>query len=255
MLENRFSTHSKTLRHTATHCRALQHTRTHSNAPSFHCAHVYMLIHRRNLHLLIGLLAQWYVKTGARQNMYLHNIHICIHVYIYIQVYMYIHMHKYVYICIHTGSIFIMYRATRKPVHDNTPRLVYSFFFYSFRICYSAGLSGYLLILLDFFQVLCVSVYTWGSEHFDTHMDTFLSFLIFPRFYVYLCIREWVCILIRTWIPSHFAWFLLGSMYVCICVRVYILLYIHTPISSQQHVGWLTRKIMGWLRLLGSLKL
>lgn len=51
------------------------------------------------------------------------------------------------------GSAYIMYKATRRPVPDKTPRLVYSFFFYSFRICYSAGLCGYLLILLDFFQL------------------------------------------------------------------------------------------------------
>jgi len=51
------------------------------------------------------------------------------------------------------GSAYIMYKATRRPVPDKTPRLVYSFFFYSFRVCYSAGLCGYLLILLDFFQL------------------------------------------------------------------------------------------------------
>ena len=51
------------------------------------------------------------------------------------------------------GSSYIMYKATRRPVPDKTPRLVYSFFFYSFRVCYSAGLCGYLLILLDFFQL------------------------------------------------------------------------------------------------------
>ena len=42
--------------------------------------------------------------------------------------------------------------AGRRPLSERTPRLVYSFFYYSFRICYSVGLSGYLLILLDFFS-------------------------------------------------------------------------------------------------------
>jgi len=193
MLENRFSTHSKTLQHT--HCRALQHTWTHSNAPSFHCAHVYMLIHRRNLHLLIGLLVQWYLRTGARQNMYVHNIcrctiyiymFTCIYVHRYTCIYIYINMYIYAYIQARSSSCTGLHenRCTT-PHRDSCTR-------------FSFIPSGFAT--------------QQGSP------DTSSSSLIFSRFYVYLCIREWVCMLIRTWIPSYPPWFFPGSM----CIYVYM---------------------------------
>jgi len=52
-----------------------------------------------------------------------------------------------------TSSFYIMYKATRKPIPDRTPRLVYSFFFYAFKLCYGAGVVGYSCIMADFFQL------------------------------------------------------------------------------------------------------
>ncbi|EKX44945.1 hypothetical protein GUITHDRAFT_163384 [Guillardia theta CCMP2712] len=46
-----------------------------------------------------------------------------------------------------------MYKATRRPIPDRTPRLVYSYFYYAFKLCYSSGVVGYLLILSEFLQI------------------------------------------------------------------------------------------------------
>jgi hypothetical protein len=48
---------------------------------------------------------------------------------------------------------YTIYKATRKPLPDKTPRLVYSYFFYLHKICYGLGSTGYFMIMADFFGV------------------------------------------------------------------------------------------------------
>ena len=48
---------------------------------------------------------------------------------------------------------YTVYKATRKPLPDKTPRLVYSYFFYLHKICYGLGSTGYFMIMADFFGV------------------------------------------------------------------------------------------------------
>jgi len=38
---------------------------------------------------------------------------------------------------------YVIFRATRKPLPDRTPRLVYTFFLYAFKITYTSGAVGY----------------------------------------------------------------------------------------------------------------
>ena len=39
-------------------------------------------------------------------------------------------------------SSFVIFRATRRPLPDKTPRLVYAFFLYAFKLTYSSGALG-----------------------------------------------------------------------------------------------------------------
>ena len=48
-------------------------------------------------------------------------------------------------------TLYLVYKASRKPLDRNTPRLVYGWFFSLYYISYAVGLLGYLLLLSDIF--------------------------------------------------------------------------------------------------------
>ena len=129
-------------------------------------------------------------ENWCTANMYLHNIHIYVYTYIYI--------YRYTCIYIYINTYIYAYKQARfsscTGLHENR--------------CTTTHRDS------------CTR-FSFTPSGFATQQgspDTFSSSLTFSRFYVYLCIREVVSILIRTWIPSYPSWFFPGSM--CICVYV-----------------------------------
>jgi len=57
-------------------------------------------------------------------------------------------------LCVWTGFTFytlsIMYKATRKPLHHNIPRKVYTLFFVAYKLCYICAVLGNVLVFFDF---------------------------------------------------------------------------------------------------------
>lgn len=51
------------------------------------------------------------------------------------------------------SHLFIIYTATRTPLHHSTPRRVYAWYRVSYWICYAVGISGYSLLMLELFGV------------------------------------------------------------------------------------------------------
>eukprot|EP01134_Creolimax_fragrantissima_P002166 CFRG2166T1 len=46
---------------------------------------------------------------------------------------------------------WVTFKATRKPLHSRTPKLVYNYFLLMYKICYAVGLIGYILFMLIVF--------------------------------------------------------------------------------------------------------
>ncbi|KNC83335.1 hypothetical protein SARC_04407 [Sphaeroforma arctica JP610] len=46
---------------------------------------------------------------------------------------------------------WISFKATRKPLHSRTPKLVYNYFLMMYKLCYGVGLAGYILFMLILF--------------------------------------------------------------------------------------------------------
>lgn len=47
------------------------------------------------------------------------------------------------------ATLFITYRATRKPIAPSVPRLVYKYFFYMYKASYFFGILGYMMMVFD----------------------------------------------------------------------------------------------------------
>ncbi|XP_011405198.2 PREDICTED: RING finger protein 121-like [Amphimedon queenslandica] len=47
-------------------------------------------------------------------------------------------------------TLFVMFKATRKKLHVNTPRIVYRWFLWIYQASYALGIIGYLVLLLVF---------------------------------------------------------------------------------------------------------
>eukprot|EP00736_Rhodelphis_marinus_P008529 Rmarinus@m.16967 len=49
---------------------------------------------------------------------------------------------------------YVIFLATRRPLAQSTPRLVYSWFVASYRICYYAACTGYVVLMMMFFGLV-----------------------------------------------------------------------------------------------------
>lgn len=48
---------------------------------------------------------------------------------------------------------YIVWLASRRPMGKSTPRFVYTWFLYSYRFTHTMGVTGYAIVLMDFFNV------------------------------------------------------------------------------------------------------
>jgi RING finger protein 121/175 len=73
----------------------------------------------------------------------------------------------------------ILYQAWQpKNINSTTPQVVYAFFFWVHRVCYTMALSGYTLVVLDFLGVTHILVPIFGADHAAVHSLSYYGAMV-----------------------------------------------------------------------------
>jgi len=48
------------------------------------------------------------------------------------------------------GTLILLRKASQSPLHRDTPKQVYGWFYFLYRVCYSSAVAGYFMVLADF---------------------------------------------------------------------------------------------------------
>ncbi|KAL7751101.1 hypothetical protein RI367_003303 [Sorochytrium milnesiophthora] len=89
-----------------------------------------------------------------------------------------------------TLNSWVTYRATRTPLSSRTPRQVYRWFTVVYQICNAVGLTGYVLLVLNFFGVIQIFFDAEAAFSFALLLCFYGLYFMFHE----QCIRGW-CII------------------------------------------------------------
>lgn len=76
-----------------------------------------------------------------------------------------------------TGRVVFQAWNTRTMTH-HTPQVVYAFFFWVHRACYTMAMSGYALVVLDFLGFTHVFIALFGANHSSVHSLSYYGAMI-----------------------------------------------------------------------------